>query len=178
MHQVKQANKTAEWLEHTHKSKFTSTHGSESHQHLGAKVGENKVSGGVRGSIPRMEPEQPQKLKAVLVASNKSLLQRKGLLDLRPYKFIFVKVVASMRGSSADEVAERILSQPSLAGLQGPTISPVFRKIDGVVRADYYAIVICVPKKSLYKSVQQLRAGIEETEDFDEYEDYEDYVGA
>ncbi|GKB51199.1 ATP phosphoribosyltransferase 2, chloroplastic-like protein [Tanacetum coccineum] len=33
-----------------------------------------------------------------------------------------------------------------------------FPKIDGEVKADYYAIVICVPKKLLYKSVQQLRA--------------------
>ncbi|PWA96889.1 ATP phosphoribosyltransferase, catalytic domain-containing protein [Artemisia annua] len=105
---------------------------------------------------------------AVLVASKKSLLQRKGLLDITHEilerfeahlrALSQFTVVANMRGSSADEVAERILSQPSLAGLQGPTISPVFRKIDGVVRADYYAIVICVPKKSLYKSVQQLRA--------------------
>ena len=42
--------------------------------------------------------------------------------------------------------------------MQGPTISPVFCKSDGRVVADYYAIVICVPKKLLYKSVQQLRA--------------------
>lgn len=42
--------------------------------------------------------------------------------------------------------------------IQGPTVSPVFCKRDGKVVADYYAIVICVPKKSLYKSVQQLRA--------------------
>ncbi|KAF8376988.1 hypothetical protein HHK36_030360 [Tetracentron sinense] len=42
--------------------------------------------------------------------------------------------------------------------IQGPTISPVFCKRDGRVAADYYAIVICVPKKALYKSVQQLRA--------------------
>lgn len=42
--------------------------------------------------------------------------------------------------------------------LQGPTISPVFCKRDGKVYADYYALVICVPKKALYKSVQQLRA--------------------
>ncbi|KAJ7954290.1 ATP phosphoribosyltransferase [Quillaja saponaria] len=67
-------------------------------------------------------------------------------------------VVANMRGSSAEEVAERILSQTSLSGLQGPTISPVFCRRDGKVAADYYAIVICVPKKALYKSVQQLRA--------------------
>jgi hypothetical protein len=42
--------------------------------------------------------------------------------------------------------------------LQGPTVSPVFCKRDGKVSADYYAIVICVPKKALYKSIQQLRA--------------------
>lgn len=30
----------------------------------------------------------------------------------------FLQVVANMRASSADEVAERILSQPSLSGLQ------------------------------------------------------------
>ncbi|KAL2904713.1 ATP phosphoribosyltransferase 2 chloroplastic [Bienertia sinuspersici] len=68
------------------------------------------------------------------------------------------QVTANMRGSSAEEVAERIISQPSLSGLQGPTISPVFCRRDGKVTADYYAIVICVPKKDLYTSVQQLRA--------------------
>ncbi|GMP67673.1 hypothetical protein CsSME_00027582 [Camellia sinensis var. sinensis] len=67
-------------------------------------------------------------------------------------------VTANMRGSSQEEVAERILSQTSLSGLQGPTISPMFCKRDGRVAADYYAIVICAPKKLLYKSVHQLRA--------------------
>lgn len=42
--------------------------------------------------------------------------------------------------------------------MQGPTVSPVFCKRDGKVSPDYYAIVICIPKKALYKSVQQLRA--------------------
>ncbi|XP_076926484.1 ATP phosphoribosyltransferase 1, chloroplastic-like [Bidens hawaiensis] len=105
---------------------------------------------------------------AVMVASKKSLIQRKGLLDITHeilerfeahLKAIDqFTVVANMRGSSTEEVAERILSQPSLSGLQGPTISPVFHKVNGVSTPDYYAIVICVPKKKLYKSVQQLRA--------------------
>ncbi|KAK9069615.1 hypothetical protein SSX86_011519 [Deinandra increscens subsp. villosa] len=105
---------------------------------------------------------------AVLVASKKSLIQRKGLLDITHEILERFEahlraldqftVVANMRGTNIDEVSERILSQPSLAGLQGPTISPVFRKVNGVVISDYYAIVICVPKKSLYKCVQQLRA--------------------
>uniref|UniRef100_A0A5B6Z3B2 ATP phosphoribosyltransferase n=1 Tax=Davidia involucrata TaxID=16924 RepID=A0A5B6Z3B2_DAVIN len=105
---------------------------------------------------------------AVLVASRKSLIQRKGVLDItheilerleaRLRAVGQFTVTANMRGSSAEEVAERVLSQTSLSGLQGPTISPVFCKRDGRVAADYYAIVICVPKNALYKSVQQLRA--------------------
>lgn len=105
---------------------------------------------------------------AVLVASRKSLIQRKGALDTTHEILERLEahlraagqftVTANMRGSSAEEVAERVLSQPSLSGLQGPTVSPVFCKRDGKVSADYYAIVICVPKKALYKSVQQLRA--------------------
>ncbi|KAK8629817.1 hypothetical protein V6N13_078643 [Hibiscus sabdariffa] len=105
---------------------------------------------------------------AVLVASRKALIQRKGALDttheiLERFEAHLralgqFTVTANMRGSSAEEVAERVLSQPSLAGLQGPTVCPVFCKRDGKVAADHYAIVICVPKKALYKSVQQLRA--------------------
>ncbi|PON83808.1 ATP phosphoribosyltransferase HisG [Trema orientale] len=105
---------------------------------------------------------------AVLVASRRSLIQRKGVLDTTHEILERLEahlravgqftVTANMRGSSAEEVAERILSQTSLSGLQGPTISPVFCKRDGRVSADFYAIVICVPKNALYKSVQQLRA--------------------
>ncbi|RDX91897.1 ATP phosphoribosyltransferase 2, chloroplastic [Mucuna pruriens] len=105
---------------------------------------------------------------AVLIASRKSMIQRKGVLETTHEMLERLEahlraigqftVTANMRGSSAEEVAERILSQTSLSGLQGPTISPVFCKRDGKVTADYYAIVICVPKKALYKSIQQLRA--------------------
>ncbi|KAK7387471.1 hypothetical protein VNO78_28303 [Psophocarpus tetragonolobus] len=105
---------------------------------------------------------------AVLIASRKSMIQRKGVLETTHEMLERLEahlraigqftVTANMRGSSAEEVAERILSQPSLSGLQGPTVSPVFCKRDGKVTADYYAIVICVPKKALYKSIQQLRA--------------------
>lgn len=105
---------------------------------------------------------------AVLVASRKSLIKRKGVLDTTHEIIERLEahlravgqftVTANMRGSSAEEVAERILDQSSLTGLQGPTVSPVFCKRDGKVVPDYYAIVICIPKKALYKSIQQLRA--------------------
>ncbi|KAG1354773.1 ATP phosphoribosyltransferase, chloroplastic [Cocos nucifera] len=105
---------------------------------------------------------------AVFVASRRSLNTREGVLEIT-HEILErleahlratgqVTVVANMRGNSAKEVAERILNQTSLSGLQGPTISPVYCKRDGKVVVDYYAIVICVPQKTLYKSVQQLRS--------------------
>ncbi|CAL9238368.1 unnamed protein product [Arabidopsis halleri] len=105
---------------------------------------------------------------AALVASRRALTERKGALntvhEILERLEAHLKadgqftVVANMRGNSAQEVAERVLSQPSLSGLQGPTISPVYSTQNGKVSVDYYAIVICVPKKALYDSVKQLRA--------------------
>lgn len=104
---------------------------------------------------------------AVLVARKESLIQREEVRNIT--KEVLERfeahlravgqftVTANMRGSSAEEVAERVLSKPSLSGLQGPTVSPVYCKRNGKVAPDYYAIVICVPKKALYESVQQLR---------------------
>ncbi|XP_052206170.1 ATP phosphoribosyltransferase 1, chloroplastic isoform X3 [Diospyros lotus] len=79
------------------------------------------------------------KSQAVLVASRKSLTLRKGVLDATHEILERLEahlraigqftVTANMRGSSADEVAERILSQTSLSGLQiggsGVLISPL-----------------------------------------------------
>ncbi|KAG7645723.1 Histidine biosynthesis HisG C-terminal [Arabidopsis thaliana x Arabidopsis arenosa] len=105
---------------------------------------------------------------AALVASRRALTERKGALETvheileRLEAHLKANgqftVVANMRGTDAEEVAERVKTQPSLSGLQGPTISPVYCKRDGKVTIEYYAIVICVPKKALYESVQQLRA--------------------
>ncbi|XP_057843437.1 ATP phosphoribosyltransferase 2, chloroplastic [Cryptomeria japonica] len=104
---------------------------------------------------------------AVFVASKKALLQGKDVLETTHEMLERLEahlradsqftVVANMRGKSAEEVAERILRKTDFPGLQGPTISPVFCKRDGKVQPDYYAIVICVPKKRLYECVCQLR---------------------
>ncbi|KAG7585343.1 ATP phosphoribosyltransferase catalytic domain [Arabidopsis thaliana x Arabidopsis arenosa] len=106
--------------------------------------------------------------KAVLVASRRALTKRKEALhtvqEILERLEAHLKadsqftVVANFRGSSAEEVADRVLSQPSLSGWQGPTISPVYCRRGGKISVDYYAIVICVPKKTLYDSVKQLRA--------------------
>ncbi|KAK1275924.1 hypothetical protein QJS04_geneDACA000874 [Acorus gramineus] len=106
---------------------------------------------------------------AVFVGSKNSLIRREGVLDITHEMLERleahlravgqVMVTANMRGNSAQEVAERVLNQASLAGLQGPTISPVYcRGSDGTIKVEYYAINICVAKKDLYKSIRQLRA--------------------
>ncbi|XP_058086326.1 ATP phosphoribosyltransferase 2, chloroplastic-like [Magnolia sinica] len=104
---------------------------------------------------------------AVLVARKKSIIQQNGALDTTHEILERLEahlraldqsmVTANMKGSSVEEVSERILSQPQLSGLQGPTINEIFSKPNSVT-PDYYEIVICVPKRALYKSVQQLRA--------------------
>ncbi|KAG0544209.1 hypothetical protein BDA96_02G255800 [Sorghum bicolor] len=105
---------------------------------------------------------------ATLVASRKSLHKRKGVLEVTHELLERLEahlrataelmVTANMRGNSAEEVAERVLSQTSICGLQGPTVSPVYCRRDGKVDLEYYAINVVVPQKLLYKSIQQLRS--------------------
>lgn len=64
-------------------------------------------------------------------------------------------VVANIRGHSAEEVAQKVFSQPDLGGLQGPTISPVYLR--QATETSWFAISIVVPKKRLNQAIKQLR---------------------
>jgi ATP phosphoribosyltransferase len=106
----------------------------------------------------------------VFVANRRALLERKGLLEVchelleRLEAHLtakqFYSVIANMEGTSAEEVSVRLI-QAGLGGLQGPTVSPVYSPKDisssGAVECEYYAAVICVPKKQLYPAVKALR---------------------
>ncbi|GMH39042.1 hypothetical protein BSKO_06940 [Bryopsis sp. KO-2023] len=108
----------------------------------------------------------------ILVANRNSLLNREGLLEVTKELIErfdahlkandFYSIVANMRGSSAKEVAKKLLGAESLTGLQGPTISEVYGRggENGSVATEegLYAAVICVPKKNLYSAVKELRA--------------------
>ncbi len=66
-----------------------------------------------------------------------------------------VAIFANMRGSSPEEIAERIFAQPTIAGLQGPTVSRV------VVREqdpNWYAVNVVIPRARLFQAVTELRA--------------------
>lgn len=66
-----------------------------------------------------------------------------------------VAIFANMRGTSPEELAARIFTQPTIAGLQGPTISRV------IVRSgdpNWYAVNVIVPRSRLFQAISELRA--------------------
>lgn len=65
-------------------------------------------------------------------------------------------IIANVRGSSPEEVAQKVFSQPDLGGLQGPTISRVYLRDAG--DTGWYAITIVVRKDRLHQSIEQLRS--------------------
>lgn len=64
-----------------------------------------------------------------------------------------------MRGSTAEDVAGRLLSSPELKGLQGPTIAPIYTPdaLNGSHSLRFFAATVCVPQKRLYDSVKEIR---------------------
>lgn len=101
----------------------------------------------------------------VLVGNRQSLLQRPGLLSivkelierfeahLKATKYF--SVISNMKGTSAEKVAQTLSQSKELAGLEGPTISPVYSSRGE--EQGIFAAVICVKKKNLYQAVKQLR---------------------
>lgn len=64
-------------------------------------------------------------------------------------------IFANMRGPSPESIADQIFQQPTIGGLQGPTISQV------VVRSgdpNWYAVHIVVRRDRLFQAVTELRA--------------------
>ena len=63
-------------------------------------------------------------------------------------------IFANMRGSSAESIADKIFSQPTIGGLQGPTVSQV------IVRdkdPNWFAVNVIVRKNDLFKAITELR---------------------
>ena len=61
-------------------------------------------------------------------------------------------IFANMRGASPEEIAERIFTQPTIAGLQGPTISRVVTRDQD---RNWYAVNIIVPPRRLFQAVTE-----------------------
>jgi len=101
---------------------------------------------------------------AVLIANRQALRQRAEVLEMARRLLEYVEahlraqenllVIANMRGESTKAVVERIFSRPTISGLQGPTISPVFVR-EG---EPWHAVTIVVRRDQLPAAIADLRA--------------------
>ena len=72
-------------------------------------------------------------------------------LSAREYCSVFANIYAD----SAEEAAQRVLAEPDISGLKGPTISRVY--VDASPAARSFAVHVTIQKSNLYRAVHQLR---------------------
>ncbi|GAP07229.1 MAG TPA: ATP phosphoribosyltransferase [Anaerolinea thermolimosa] len=126
------------------------------------------VSSGQTLRDNRLKPLQDgliQDSQAALIANRQSLKNNPAALQMARQLLEYFEahlraseelaIFANIRGASPEAIAELIFTQPTIAGLQGPTISRV------VVRSgdpNWYAVNIIVPRARLFQAVNELRA--------------------
>ena len=66
-----------------------------------------------------------------------------------------VAIFANIRGSSPEEISDKLFAQDTIGGLQGPTISQVIVRN---TEESWYAINIIVKRSDLYEAVTELRS--------------------
>ena len=74
-----------------------------------------------------------------------------GYLMARRYCSVFANIYAA----SAEEAAQRVLAQPDVGSLKGPTIAEVYTATAGEQKC--FSIHVTIEEDTLYKAVQQLR---------------------
>jgi ATP phosphoribosyltransferase len=80
------------------------------------------------------------------------------LIEARRRGRLFYSLTANLAGESAEAVGRRITARLELAGLQGPTIAPVWSKYAGEGSApQWYAVNVVVPQNELLPAVEHLR---------------------
>jgi len=101
---------------------------------------------------------------AVLIANRNNLKHRPQVLRiaLKLLEYIEARlraeehylIIANVRGESAKAVAQRVLGQPHIRGLQGPTVAPVFTQEDG----GWFSVSVVVHQSALYEAIAEMRA--------------------
>jgi ATP phosphoribosyltransferase len=125
----------------------------------GTAIRENKLKI-VGGPILRSQ--------AVLIGSRRSLRAEPGklapvrqlleLIEARRRGRLFYSLTANVPGESVEAVGRRVTARRELAGLQGPTISPVWSKFSAEATAPpWYAVNVVVPQEELLPAIDHLR---------------------
>lgn len=89
------------------------------------------------------------------LARVKDLLE---LIEARRRARQFYSIVANVPGDSVEDVGRQVTARPELAGMQGPTIAPVWNKNAHATRPVWFAVTIVVPQNELLLAVTHLRS--------------------
>lgn len=105
---------------------------------------------------------------ACLIANKEALRTRPAVLSVARQLIEYIEahlraensylVTTNVRGSSPEEIAGKMLDQPHLRGLRGPTIAPVVARHHAPGEPDWFAVNIVVQKPALFQAIAELRA--------------------
>ncbi len=105
---------------------------------------------------------------ACLIANKEALKTRPDVLTVARQLIEYIEaylraensflVVTNVRGDSPEDIAEKMLSQPHLRGLRGPTIAPVVARHHSPTDPNWFAVNIVVQKPNLFQAIAELRA--------------------
>jgi ATP phosphoribosyltransferase len=105
-----------------------------------------------------------QKSQAVLIANRKALQSRPEVLEMARRLLEYIEahmraennllVIANMRGENPEVIAQKIFTQTSVGGLQGPTISPIMTRESD---QNWYSVTVVVRRDHLPQAISELR---------------------
>jgi ATP phosphoribosyltransferase len=105
---------------------------------------------------------------AMLVGSRRTLRGDAGklvlvrqlveLIEARRRGRQFYSLTANLAGETVEAVGRRVTARVELAGLQGPTIAPVWSKYGDAGGPQWYAVNVVVPQNELLPAVEHLRS--------------------
>ncbi len=105
-----------------------------------------------------------QPSQAVLIANRKALQTKPNALEMARRLLEYIEahlraeenqlVIANMRGESPEAIAQKMFEETTVAGLQGPTISPVIVRD---AKRNWFSVSIVVRRDELSRAITELR---------------------
>ena len=106
-----------------------------------------------------------QPSQASLIANRKTLQDRPDVLEMARRLLEYIEahlraednllVIANIHGESPEAIARRVLTQSTIGGLQGPTISPVITR---EASPCWHSVTVVVRRDCLTQAISELRA--------------------
>ena len=106
-----------------------------------------------------------QRSQAALIANKKTLQTRPEVLEVARRLLEYIEahsrakenllVIANMRGASPEAIAQKLFTETSVGGLQGPTISSIYTREKN---QSWYSISVVVRRDRLPQAVTELRS--------------------